>query len=115
MLFLHEIMPKVIKCGLVPEGFCINLFGVLLARDTSWIDRAVINHELIHTYQQREMLYIPFYLWYVVEWLVKLAYYRNWMRAYRSISFEREAYSNGNDFTYLPRRRRYAWMRYLRR
>jgi hypothetical protein len=39
----------------------------------------------------KEMLYIPFYLWYGVEWLVKLFCKGN---AYRNISFEREAYDN---------------------
>jgi hypothetical protein len=39
----------------------------------------------------KEILYIPFYLWYGVEWLIKLFYKGN---AYRNLSFEREAYDN---------------------
>jgi hypothetical protein len=39
----------------------------------------------------KEMLYIPFYLWYGVEWLIKLLCKGN---AYRNLSFEREAYDN---------------------
>ena len=47
-----------------------------------------------HTAQMKEMLYIFFYLWYVVEWIIRLFMKGN---AYRNISFEREAYSNEDD------------------
>lgn len=105
---------RIVKCRWMPKGICLNLFGTFWARDTSWIDRYVINHERIHTAQQRELLFIPFYIVYLLEWLVRIAQYRNFYQAYRNISFEREAYTHGNDLTYLPRRSRYAWMRYLK-
>lgn len=97
----------------MPKGMCMNLFGTLWARDTSWIDRHVVNHERIHTAQQRELLWVPFYVLYVAEWLARMVQYRNWDKAYRNISFEREAYTHGHDLTYLSRRRRYAWLRRL--
>lgn len=103
----------VIKCRLIPKGICVNLFGTFWTRDPSWIDRCVINHERIHTAQQREMLFIPFYIWYVIEWLVRLIQYRNRNDAYMNISFEREAYAHGHNLRYLPRRKPYAWLRYL--
>ncbi len=105
---------RIVKCGLVPKRFCINLFGTVWTRDPGWIDRYVVNHERIHTAQQRELLFVPFYVLYVVEWLVRLAQYRNLDAAYRNISFEREAYARGRDLGYLPARPRYAWLRYLR-
>ena len=40
----------------MPKGICLNLFGMYLARDTSWIDEKVINHERIHDAQQREKI-----------------------------------------------------------
>lgn len=98
----------------MPRGICLNLFGTMWARDTSWIDRYVVNHERIHTAQQRELLFIPFYLLYVIEWLFRLLQYRRLHAAYINISFEREAYAHGRDLTYLSRRPPYAWLRYLR-
>lgn len=104
----------IIKCRLIPKGYCVNLFGTIWTRDKSWIDRAVINHERIHTAQQRELLFIPFYLLYLLEWLIRLIQYRNQDKAYRNISFEREAYANGHNIEYLKGRRRYASFRYLK-
>ena len=84
-----------IRCRLVPKDFCLNLFGLLLAHDTGWIDVHVLNHERIHTLQQRELLFVPFYIIYIAEWLLHLARYRSMHRAYMEISFEKEAYVQG--------------------
>lgn len=97
----------------MPKGYCLNLFGIYWARDLSWIDRYVVNHERIHDAQQRELLYVPFYVMYVIEWLIRLLQYRNPREAYYNISFEREAYDNGRNLKYISRRLSYAWMRYL--
>lgn len=105
----------IVKSRLIPKGFCVNLFGTFWARDTSWIDKYVVNHERIHTAQQRELLFVPFYIIYLIEWLIRLLQYRHWKQAYYNISFEREAYANGNDLTYLDRRRHYAFLNYLRK
>ncbi len=104
----------IVKCKFIPKGICVNLFGTFWARDTSWIDCYVINHERIHTAQQRELLYIPFYVIYLVEWLFRLLQFRNQHKAYMNISFEREAYAHGHDLTYLPRRRNYSWTKFLK-
>lgn len=93
------------------KGYCLNLFSVLCTRDISWIDRHVINHEKIHTAQMKELLFIPFYILYILEWLFRLVQYRNLHKAYLNISFEREAYRHGHDLGYLKRRRRYASFR----
>lgn len=74
-----------------------------------------INHESIHTAQMKEMLYVFFYLWYVIEWLVRLVQYRNARTAYRNIGFEREAYMNQGNMGYLQGRGRYAWVKYLKK
>lgn len=110
---MKKTRPLIVRCPLMPKGFCLNLFGTLWARDTSWIGTCVINHERIHTAQQRELLFVPFYLLYVLEWLVRLCLLRDFNRAYMNISFEREAYSHGRDLTYLQRRRHYAWLSYM--
>ena len=91
--------------------FAINLFGVVFSRDR--LDEKEMRHEYIHTLQQREMLFVGFFLWYFAEWIIKLLIYRNNNRAYRNISFEREAYDNEKDELYLTTRRHYAWWKYL--
>lgn len=98
----------------MPKGICLNLFGTYWTRSAHWIDRYVINHERIHTAQQRELLFVPFYILYVIEWIVRFAMYCNWKQAYYNISFEREAYRYGNDLGYLNRRRHYSWLGFIR-
>ena len=72
------------------------------------------NHEMIHTYQQWELTYPVFYTLYVLEYLVRLVQCRwNAERAYRSISFEREAFAYERDFQYLRHTHPFAWVKYL--
>ena len=92
----------------------MNFFGLLLARDKSLIDKYVVNHERIHTRQQKELLFIPFYFLYIIEWLFRLIQYRNQHEAYMNISFEREAYKYGHDLSYLSKRRHFSWLKYLK-
>ena len=73
----------------------------------------VARHESIHGRQQLEMLWLPFFLWYLVEWLIRLVLLRDPHLAYLSISFEQEAYDHQHDDTYLQTRRPFAWLRYL--
>ena len=84
---------KIIYNNFIPfKGFAaINLFGVLFVREGVKITEEMINHEKIHTAQMKEMLYIFFYLWYVIEWVIRLFKKGD---AYRNISFEKEAYIN---------------------
>lgn len=103
----------IIKSNLIPDGICLNLFGTFWTKDPGWIDRSIINHERIHSAQQRELLWVPFYLLYLIEWCIRLIQYRNSKQAYFNISFEREAYAHGNDLSYLKKRRRYSWLRFL--
>ncbi len=64
----------------------------------------LINHEKIHLRQQIELLVVPFFIIYTIEFLFRLIQYRNWNIAYRNISFEREAYTNEKDLNYLKLR-----------
>ena len=90
----------------------INLFGVFFVHPDVQVNKRLINHESIHTAQMREMLFVPFYIFYLVEWLVRLMMRGN---AYRNISFEREAYDNQRNPDYLRHRRHYAWLKYMRK
>lgn len=106
---------KVIETKLVPEGkvTAITLFGLVFTRDRKRITPDILNHELIHCQQQLELLYIPFFILYVLEWLIHLLKYRDWWKAYDAISFEKEAYANDANHNYLQRRKPYSWLRYF--
>ena len=73
----------------------------------------VERHETIHGEQQKEMLIVLFYLWYLAEWLVKWIFYRNRTMAYKNISFEREAYANQYDAAYLDVRSHFSFFKYI--
>lgn len=102
----------IIRNKVIPfKGFkAINLFGILFVRENAKLDAKTINHEGIHTAQMKEMLYIFFYLWYVIEWIIRLFGKGN---AYRKVSFEKEAYNNQDDVTYLTKRKKYNWLKEL--
>ena len=105
----------IIKNKILPIGkkfYAINLFGIIFAKGEC--NRIVINHEKIHTHQMLELLILPFYLIYVIEWLIKIIIYRDSIRAYMNISFEREAYKNERDFSYLKKRRLFSFLRYFK-
>ena len=97
------------------KGFkAMNLFGILLIRKGKVMTDNNIRHEQIHTRQMCEMLFLPFYLWYVIEWLVRLIIYRDPKIAYKCISFEQEAYKYEGDINYLSQRKLFTWVKYLR-
>lgn len=85
------------------SAITLSPLGVFIKPDML-TNKALINHEKIHWEQQKEMLILPFYLWYVIEWMFK---------GYRQISFEREAYENDANPDYLKTRKRWQWVRYL--
>lgn len=78
-------------------------------------DQTIRNHELTHWEQQKEMLCLLFYLWYLLEYLVKLIRYMDHQKAYRGIGFEQEAKSYEGDAEYLSRRKPFHWLRFVLR
>jgi len=107
---------KIIRNSIIPIKGCkaINLFGVLFVRKGACMGVDDLTHEKIHTRQMQEMLYVGFYLWYVVEWIVRLfACGFDCHRAYRRISLEREAYALQAYRRYPEYRQHYAWLGYL--
>lgn len=110
----HSLAMKIIHNKTIPFGkryLAINICGYIFTKDDLSVKQ--INHELIHTRQQRELLYVFFYLLYIAEWFVRLLQYRNLYKAYYNISFEREAYSLQSHLTYLNTRRPMSWLKYL--
>ena len=72
-----------------------------------------VNHERIHLRQQLEMLIFPFFIWYFLEFLLRLMQFRKWSLAYRNISFERESYAKEKDLEYLKRRTFFGFLKYM--
>lgn len=101
---------KLIYNNIIPfKGFkAINLFGLCFVRNGMKMSDKGVNHESIHTAQMKELLYVPFYLIYFTEWLVRLFMKGN---AYRNISFEKEAYGNEKNTNYLNERKHYGMWR----
>lgn len=96
------------------KGFqAIVIFGVLYVRKDTVLSERSINHERIHFAQGKEMTWVGFYLWYFFEWIIRLFQYGFSHKAYRNISFEREAYSNQDNSDYLKNRKIFNWINYL--
>lgn len=91
----------------------ITLCPFVLVLKEVKLSKTLVRHEKIHLAQQIELLVFPFYILYILEYLLKSAYYQNHYLAYKNISFEREAYSHERDPRYLQTRRNYSWIRYI--
>lgn len=57
--------------------------------------------------------FLMFYILYVLEYLIKLIRYRNFSKAYKNISFEREAYECQFDNNYLENGDYFEWVKYI--
>ncbi len=101
---------------MIPKDFVgLTLWPLIILKRTELRqDRVLLNHERIHLRQQLELLILPFFLWYLAEWLYGLYKYRDARMAYRQISFEQEAYANDTNLDYLRTRRVWQFLRYLR-
>ncbi len=92
----------------------IALFPVILVRDKALLtDRCLIHHEKIHLRQQLELLILPFYIWYLLEFLWRWANTKSIKKAYLTISFEREAFENENNLRFLQKRKFWNFLNYL--
>ena len=87
------------------DYYAICLFGLIFSNRP--LNTIEVNHESIHDAQQKELLYIPFFIWYGIEWLILYIKYRNATKAYFHIRFEEEAYAHQSDLNYLSNRKHY--------
>lgn len=119
-----------------PGYKAINLFGILFAKPKAKLDELTVNHESVHSKQFKEvtlslatpvlllsyyvswwwiaLIPFTFYLWYVIEFLIRWTVTSNWDESYRNISFEREAYENDEDLDYLKNRKLFAFIKYIK-
>lgn len=110
---------------------------VLSKRSEERITQEVRNHECTHARQWVEMAVasgvillalvlafgvspwwmllsgVVFYVWYGIEYFIRLCTLRNSNKAYKAVAFEREAYENDSDANYLENSNYFAWINYL--
>ena len=92
----------------------ITIFPFIFLRDKKLKnDEVLINHETIHIIQQLELLVVFFYPFYLIEYAIRLIQSRDQHKAYRNISFEREAYANEHNLNYLKKRKFYSFLKYI--
>ena len=82
----------------------ITIFPFIILRSDAKPDAVLINHERIHLRQQLELLVIPFYIWYLIEYFAF---------GYWNIPFEREAYDNEKNLDYLKSRKLFSFTKYI--
>ena len=106
-----------ISKNIVPKGYLgIAIYPfILLKYEFLKGNMVLVNHEKIHLRQQIELLIIPFFVIYGCEFLCRLIYYRKWKLAYKSISFEREAYAKEKDLDYLRSRPSFNFIKFIRK
>ena len=100
---------------LIPKGFSgLTIFPFVFVKyRRAKVSLTFINHERIHLRQQIEMLILPFFIWYFLEFFMRWIQFKNRNLAYKNISFEREAYANEKDPDYLKQRSYGSWVSYL--
>lgn len=108
-------MILIVSKYLVPKGYRgLTVFPfVFLKQRESVADAVLLNHEKIHLRQQLELLILPFFVWYGLEFLWHFSKEQDAKRAYRAISFEREAYANEKDLHYVKQRSFWKFLKYF--
>ncbi len=86
---------------------------VIIKMDETTLNDTMVNHEKIHLRQQIELLIVGFYILYIVEFFIHYIRLQNRLKAYLSISFEREAYSNEDNHDYLKFRKHWSFLKYF--
>lgn len=109
LFFINPLLPV--------KGYSfMNICAIMFTRSEDCIERmtqATVTHEKTHTKQMLEMGIVFFYLWYVLEWFVRLFIDKNGHTAYRNISFEREARMAQYEVDYYESRKvfQYKWIK----
>ncbi len=86
---------------------------IILKSDALKKDETLINHEKIHLRQQLELFVVLFYIFYLLEFLIRCLFYWDSYKAYQNLSFEREAYYNEEKPNYLNERKPFSFIKYL--
>ena len=108
-------MILIVSKYLIPNGYRgLTVFPfVFLKSANGKSDLILLTHEKIHLRQQLELLILPFFIWYGLEFLARWLKCQDRNLAYRKISFEQEAYANEKDLYYLKQRPFWKFLKYL--
>jgi len=87
------------------------VFWIFFRNKDDMQNKVLINHELIHHEQVKELTPFLFFPLYLSNYLINLFKYKfNTDTAYRNIVFEKEAYANEKNLAYRQNRKRYNWL-----
>lgn len=135
-VFCDNWLAKVLLCMSSCHTITVGPF-VLSRRKEERVTQETRNHEFTHVRQWAELAVasglfvwvlmlsfdlsawwlalsgLAFYIWYGLEWLVRLVHLGDAGKAYEAVSFEREAYGNEGDPEYLGNSSYFAWVKYL--
>lgn len=135
-IFYDNRIAKILLCMSSCDTITIGPF-VCSKLEENEVGQYVRNHECTHSRQWIEMAVlsgiviwmlsimfdvsewyflissVAFYLWYGIEWLVRAVLLRDRIKAYESVSFEREAYYNQYNPNYLENSNYFAWLKYV--
>ncbi len=90
------------------------IFPFIFLRDKALKGESMlINHEKIHFAQQKELLILPFFVLYTLEYLIHRFKGKSHIQAYFAISFEKEAYYFESDLDYLKTRKWFQWRMFI--
>ncbi|TXD85604.1 hypothetical protein ESY86_01825 [Subsaximicrobium wynnwilliamsii] len=108
-------MKVVVSKSMLPKGYLGITLCPFIVLKYKYLksDAVFMNHERIHLQQQLELLILPFFIIYVMEFFLRLLFLRNWSQAYRSISFEKEAYANDGNLDYLKSRPFWRFIKFI--
>ena len=92
------------------DVYAITLFPFIISKEK--MNDVTLNHERIHLKQQKELWLLGFYVLYGLYWLKNRVSGMSSSEAYFNIPFEKEAYENQKDMSYLMSRKRQSWLNY---
>ncbi len=95
-------------------GIALFPFVIINSKLSDARQHVLINHERIHIRQQIELLVIPFYIWYLINYLLNRFKYKTHDEAYRNIIFEREAFEQESNPDYLLNRKVWQFMKHVK-
>lgn len=87
------------------RAMCLPPFGIYIKE--GYETARMVNGERIHEAQANELLIIGWYLLLLIEFVIKLPIY-GFRHVYNSLSIEREANDNRENFDYLKTRKHFA-------
>ena len=99
-------LSKFANANYVAVSFAIFIFFKDKKEEQVW------RHEMIHYRQQQELLFIGQWLLYAYYYLTGWYKHKDRYKAYKENPFEREAYANDHDPTYLIKRKKFTWRNY---